>query len=251
MDALLTISLLVPCVGYWYSAFLFHNEHRTDRRLVALDDPLMRWIPCFDCSWPVATLLYTGIVYALLHWYMVEWMPTLWSALTLILTRALCMELVPLDVPRRYHPLRDPILQALVGVSEPSRLDLFFSGHCSTLCLLGHVTHTEPTLYTMAAASGLLMICGRVHYTVDVLVAPAAALLAYLVGHSVSRITANPLEWTHCTAVLAASVLFVYWGTILRRRGIEAQLRRAKEGTPPALPPYPAASGAQQHTTHD
>jgi PAP2 superfamily C-terminal len=95
----------------------------------------------------------------------------------LLVARAACMFLTPLDPPLGIIPLRDPIVEDL-GAGIHLTRDLFFSGHTATLALLAWIVPGRRMRVLLTAATvvvACLLLLQHVHYTVDVLVAPFCA----------------------------------------------------------------------------
>ena len=95
--------------------------------------------------------------------------------------RAICIHLVPLSPSPGIIPLYDPVTDAL-GHEGRIMNDLFFSGHISDLTtfylLSRNATVKRYILFCMAIVATLL-VWQRVHYTIDVLMAPAFSYIGY------------------------------------------------------------------------
>ena len=92
----------------------------------------------------------------------------------LYLTRSLCMLLCPFHFPYDCIPLRDTFIQFISPMSFKN--DLMFSGHISTMVTLGLNDDMYNTYYFYVAGMvAILMLSSRVHYTIDLLVAPYMA----------------------------------------------------------------------------
>jgi hypothetical protein len=95
----------------------------------------------------------------------------------------LAMYLVPLEPPNGMIDLHDPLV-FVIGTGQPIQKDLFFSGHTATMFLL-FLTAKNKTLKWIflitACLVGLFVILQKVHYCIDVFVAPFFSLSAYLI----------------------------------------------------------------------
>lgn len=163
-----------------FIAFLTWNETRTG---YVFDDPVLRRFA------PVSVSTYTM---ALTHGsFLAGWLVALRRPERLvrfvqcyalmILVRAACMFLVPLEPPPSYLALTDPILQAVIYAGRQNTKDLFFSGHTATIALLGFVFHdlrVRWLFFASAALIGVLLLAQHAHFSVDVLAAPFGSYAA-------------------------------------------------------------------------
>jgi len=168
-----------------YTGFLQAVERRSG---VVFVDSIHRILGPIDVTWPTFAVLYASLILALgvLLTRPEHLFRTLRAYSILVGIRVICMALLPLDPPMTTIPLHDPFV-ALFTSSEHSTLtkDLFFSGHTATLALLALSMPTRSLrivfiLSTTALAT--FTVLQHVHYTVDVIVAPMAALLAFVLN---------------------------------------------------------------------
>jgi hypothetical protein len=163
------------------ASFLLQIERR---RGVTLPDPVLSALPPRDLTWPTFAVIYAAIAVGL---GILLWSPRalaigLQSYVVLVLLRIAVMFVTPLDPPPGMIPLEDPIIESMATKSLLTR-DLFFSGHTSMLFLLflavpvGRFGKAAFLAAMVGVAAGVL--CQHVHYTVDVLVAPAFAYASY------------------------------------------------------------------------
>lgn len=100
----------------------------------------------------------------------------------LFLLRAITLLSVPLTVPTGAIPLADPLVQLFTGGIQYQNNDLFFSGH-TAFCFINYFLVPKGKLRTVIITAsivvGILLIAQRVHYTVDVVCAFPAAIIAY------------------------------------------------------------------------
>jgi len=183
--AIITVVIAVFSVAS-YTNFLRGVEGRIG---VVFTDPIHQLIGPFDLSWPIFIILYGALLGAiaitfrspLLIFRMIR------AYTILIALRMLLMWMLPLDPPTTMITLADPFVEVFTsGSGAPLTRDLFFSGHTSLLFMVGLLmpTKTTRTIYlSLAAVIGAAVILQHVHYSVDVAVAPLAAITAVaLVG---------------------------------------------------------------------
>lgn len=159
---------------------------------VQLHDPVFNYLPARDLSSLIFYLLYMalllGVVFLLPS---PERLVIGFEAYALfVLMRMVTMTVVPLEPPNGLIPLVDPILSFMYTGRQINK-DLFFSGHTATMYLL--YLMLPRGFYRKLAFIGVLIMAGsllfqRVHYTVDVLVAPfftygALRIVLYLRRH--------------------------------------------------------------------
>ncbi|MCO6466016.1 MAG: hypothetical protein J5I53_05295 [Bradyrhizobiaceae bacterium] len=163
------------------SEFLLQVEHRSG---VVIADPIQAQFSAIDFTWPIFITLYGSLVLAVL-WLWSEPMLIFkaFRAYSILLSlRLVCIWLLPLDPPPGMIILPDPIIQAVAHASgEPLTRDLFFSGHTSSMFLAAFVMPSAKKRWTFIVLGilvGCALIAQHVHYSIDVFVAPMAALMA-------------------------------------------------------------------------
>jgi hypothetical protein len=152
-----------------------------------LPDPVLAVIPPRDVTWPVFALIYAGIVLAVLLLLRrpVRLLLGIQGYVAMAILRMIVMWATPLDPPPGMIVLEDPLVQILGGAARPLTRDLFFSGHTSTMFLLFlAVPGKAARAFFLACTAGVafLVLVQHVHYTVDVLVAPAFAYAAWRIS---------------------------------------------------------------------
>lgn len=173
MGPLLAGALLVPVLWYYSSKFLPRMDKRAEN--VRLEDPVLKHLPIVNTSnlvngvtWGAISLFtYEALKLGLVH--------TPLAYLLFVLTRMLCMWSCPLLAPLGIIPLADPFQNGLAGTLTN---DLFFSGHLGTIAMFFFLGTWKVTYFCAGSAVSVLMLLSRVHYTVDLIVAPMAAYCA-------------------------------------------------------------------------
>lgn len=178
--AILTVAVMALTLTS-YTGFLASVEARSGVRFT---DPLHGLIGPVDLTWVIFLILYGALILAIavLLREPVVFFRALRAYTMLIGIRMICMWLLPLDPPESMIILNDPFVEMFTtGGSATLTRDLFFSGHTSTLCLIGFVTPGKwyrAAFFSMAVIVGIAVIAQHVHYSVDVAVAPLAAFAA-------------------------------------------------------------------------
>jgi len=172
--------ILVFLILAFFPIFFQIIEKRNGR---PLNDWLLDRVPAHDVSilifiliWATTLLLLVRVVRS--PEILLEF---LWAYALLSLTRMSTIILVNLDPPRYLIPLIDPITNSFYGARYVTR-DLFFSGHTSTVFLMGFCFKRQIDRwlsFCAATAVGILLLIQHVHYTVDIIASPVITYLIY------------------------------------------------------------------------
>ena len=175
--------LLLGSIGVCFvfaRLYLPFQEKRTD--VVRLNDFILEWFPNADLS----NLLQVLIVAAPAACNAQMWsedsffsVEKFWAkyALTNVF-KMLTLYVTPLDKPKGYTPLVDCVSCHFMGKSETYGKDLFFSGHTAlaSLCVLHASSNFLFFVLIVNFAVVVVALCvNRVHYTIDIIVAPFVA----------------------------------------------------------------------------
>lgn len=173
---------------YFFSRFLIYNENRPG---VILDDPVFIWFDAVNLNIIIFLLIYagliTGIVFLIRH--PLYLMIALQSYALLVLLRMLAMYLVPLEPPSGMIDLNDPLV-FIFGTGQPVQKDLFFSGHTATMFLLFLTARNKKLKWIflcLALLIGIFVILQKVHYCIDVLVAPFFSYAGYRIVYLLNK----------------------------------------------------------------
>ena len=168
--------------------FLEWNEARPG---AALPDPVLALLAPRDLTWVTFSLIYLGIAlgFARLLTKPRALVVALQAYVLMILLRIVAMWATPLEAPPGMLALHDPLVR-LFGPARLLSKDLFFSGHTSTLVLLGLTVPGRAwsaAFLAAAAAVGFSVLVQHVHYTIDVLAAPFFAYASVRIAASRDR----------------------------------------------------------------
>lgn len=148
---------------------------------VSIPDPLQALFAPVDVTWLTFALIYGGLFGALA---VLLRNPRLFlfggqAYMLLTLLRLLSIWLTPLAPPEGIIPLKDPVVQMMAGTDQVLLRDLFFSGHTSLpflIFLIAPGRRLRWAFFGLSVSIGALVVLQHVHYTIDVLAAPAASL---------------------------------------------------------------------------
>jgi hypothetical protein len=176
---------LAGLICYLYTSYLPYQENRKD--LTRLNDQLLNRLPLMDMSVLVSVLIVVVPLLTMLElWNLYDFFQieklSMKYALCMIV-KSITLYLTPLQVPKGYIALRDPVCSFLTsGVQYGT--DLFFSGHTVLmyLCFVSS-THIVMRILTLVSifAMGISLMMTRVHYTIDIFIAP-------FIGYSCHRL---------------------------------------------------------------
>jgi hypothetical protein len=175
-----TIIILIVCL-FSLSRFIVFVESRPG---VVLDDPLFHLFKAIDLNIPIFAFIYISILWCMLYLAKEEPLGLIIALQTyslLVLVRMAMMYTVPLEPPMGTIDLQDPLV-FIVGTGQKITKDLFFSGHTSILFMMILVTRKKWLKYVFLTNTfivGSFVIIQKVHYTIDVLVAPFVAFTCY------------------------------------------------------------------------
>jgi len=143
----------------------------------SLTDPLLEMIPPHNVSIAVFFLIWSSCILLVFRIWRDPMMllVTLWAYNGVTLLRMSCIGLISLNPPAGLIPLADPITNLFYGAHYITH-DLFFSGHTTTVFLIFLcLKKKSDRIYALSASVllGILLLVQHVHYTIDVLAAPA------------------------------------------------------------------------------
>ena len=144
---------ICPCIiGTIFTRIVLPSiENRKDVDFNVIDDPILRFIPCYECSDRIFLLLYTNIILLFLDfWFNYELFKIYTCVLQyscVLVLKSLCMYICPLDYPENYTPLVDPILRLVCATDHHSYgRDLMFSGH-QAVCFICYFNCSNRILW--------------------------------------------------------------------------------------------------------
>ncbi len=147
------------------------NEQRRD--LAIISDWLLDAVPAVDTSFLI--FLIQHVVHAHYAYQVargaVPIAPTLATWTLLLWTRMFMLSLLPLRAPPNLVRYEDLLEKILLGGGEYQH-DCFFSGHVSTLVTMGLTANYYRPYFWAAAAVAAGMVASKVHWSIDLLVAP-------------------------------------------------------------------------------
>jgi len=172
----------VACFIVYNSAMYWVSLHST-RPGMMIRDPFYPLLPRYDFSRIIFIFTYTAtllIIYDMVRYpYLLQ--RALVSFAAVFFIRAICIHMVPLSPSPDIIPLQDPVTDWLGGEGHILN-DLFFSGHVAdltTFYLLCRSVAIRRYIFGCLCIIALLLVSQRVHYTVDVVLAPLFSYLCY------------------------------------------------------------------------
>jgi len=185
------IYLLLSVLGLAAFALLlpyFFNQVLLTKPGVQLNDPVLFFFSPKDWSTEIFVILYCCAVLSIVL--------NLKSPKTFLIgaqvyvvvnfMRMISLYLFTLEAPVGIIPLNDPFLTHVAYGQSVYVKDLFFSGHISTLFLLFLIEERQLFkwfLLLSTACVAILLAWQRVHYTLDIIAAPAITGLVFQFFH--------------------------------------------------------------------
>lgn len=151
---------------------------------VVLNDPVLALLPVADLSIPIFVIEYgcaLAAVYLLLS-HPVRFATALFGYGLGVALRWLALVIAPLDPPPDLVTMVDPVTTLVGGGGPEFTKDLFFSGHTMAMSVFAITTPNRRARWIFGfftAAIGVMLMIQRVHYAIDVFVAPPMAYIAW------------------------------------------------------------------------
>jgi hypothetical protein len=171
------IAMMLSCMPIFFN-------HIQKRKGIILDDWVLAHITPHDVSIPIFTIIWGMAILTFvraLH-NPVIYINYIWTLTFINLARLISIWLVALDPPRGLVHLVDPLTGIFYGNVVITR-DLFFSGHTSTLVLMFlclEKRNDKIAGFVAITAVMVLLLVQHIHYTVDVIVAPPAVYIIFV-----------------------------------------------------------------------
>jgi hypothetical protein len=150
---------------------------------IQLGDTVLSILPAYDLSTPIFIIIYS-LVFATIaiHIYNAEIILVVLSTYCVVLfMRIVTIYLFTLEPPLGWIPLHDPFV-SLIAYGSGFAKDLFFSGHTATLVALIFIETKKIFKWIKIAGTltvAIMLLIQHIHYTIDILAAPAFTYLAY------------------------------------------------------------------------
>lgn len=156
------------------------------------NDIVLQVLPSIDLSIPIFVITWGMALFTLVrvikHPSLL--LGVLYGIIVVNISRFISISLVPLNPPHGLIDIWDPITDMFYGESFVSK-DLFYSGHTATqfLFFLFLPKRSDKALALCTTIlMGILVLVQHVHYTIDVVFAPAFTYLCYLVAKKLASV---------------------------------------------------------------
>lgn len=163
---------MAATLAFYGRCFLPWNETRSD--LAKLSDIVIERFPLVHLFQTVHVTHNTSIViflfrlltlYSVTDWYLTAWLFTVCAQWRMVMMLVCPIQAHPLLITSNVDPRH--------RLSNPFVNDLFFSGHVSTTVIFALIDTRWQTIYIGTAVFlSVCMMLSRIHYTIDILVAP-------------------------------------------------------------------------------
>lgn len=160
---------------------------------VVLPDPVLSLFSAVDLTVPIFAGVYGCIVLGIFYKRKkpLELANMFVGYGILLLLRILSMALVPLAAPEGMILLRDPVVELFGSNGRVLTQDLFYSGHTSVSFLIAFFykgSNLQKWFFLVAASIGGMVIAQKVHYSIDVWVAPFFSYASYRVATKLGEV---------------------------------------------------------------
>lgn len=166
-----------------YYAIIYWLNLNSNRPGLIINDPAYTILNPYDFSHFIFFFTYSATILLLLDIAQYPFLlhRGLVMFVAVFLIRAICIYAIPLSPSPGLIPLSDPVTNTLGGEDRIIN-DLFFSGHVAdltTFYLLCRSVNVKRYILLCICAVATMLVWQRVHYTIDVLMAPAFSYLTY------------------------------------------------------------------------
>ena len=161
---------------HFFSIFLLFAE---DRPGVVMFDPILDLYDAIDLSIPIFFLTYVILLAGLiaLTYHPRCFVIAVQSYILMVIFRMISIYLTPIEAPVGIIVLQDPFF--VMGTGKVILKDLFFSGHTATLFLTAQSKRVKIFFLVCTVLVGTFVMLQKVHYSVDVFIAPFMAFCAF------------------------------------------------------------------------
>lgn len=161
------------------------------RNGILLNDWLLNQIPACNVSFPIFICIWASAILIIIR--AIQNPKILLTFLTsyvfLCFLRIVSISLIPLNAPVGLIALVDPLSNAFYGAKFITK-DLFFSGHTSTVFLMGLclINKKEKIIvFVSTAVVSVLLLIQHVHYTIDIVAAPIFAYFIWRLAIKINQ----------------------------------------------------------------
>lgn len=191
----LTAAVILTIVMFSSVPFLTQIDLRPG---VQLNDPVLNMLPARDLSGTIFLIIYSALIagFVFLLPSPTRLVIGFEAYAVFVVLRMITMSLVPLEPPIGLIPLVDPILGFMYAGKQVNK-DLFFSGHTATMYLVYLMLPYgiyRKIAFLAVLVMGACLVSQRVHYTVDVIVAPFFAYGALRIVLWMRRLLGLPAD---------------------------------------------------------
>jgi membrane-associated phospholipid phosphatase len=170
-------------------SFPFFFQHIELREGKVLNDVVLNQLTTRDVSFPIFTIIWAMTVLFFIRSVQSPalFLTFMYGFILMSVTRFITIYCVSLNPPTDLIPLVDPISNSFYGKSYVTK-DLFYSGHTATQCLFflcfrRKVDKLIALFCTIAV--GFLVLVQHVHYTIDVIAAPAFTIICFYIAKKI------------------------------------------------------------------
>jgi hypothetical protein len=163
------------------SYFFAFVEARVGQRV---NDVVLNLVSPFDLSILTFLLIYIAAIICIINLVKSPalFLKAVQAYFLILIFRMITLTIFPLEPPDGIILLKDPFIEHLFYGQVRITKDLFFSGHVATVCLLYLVNPIRKLSWLYLSVFILVAVfimVQRVHYSFDVLAAPAFAWICY------------------------------------------------------------------------
>jgi len=165
--------------------------HIESRKGIVLNDWVLNLLTPHDVSVPIFMIIWGAGVMGIYRTLTKPeiFLQFIYAYIFFVITRSICLVLVPLDPPVGIVELKDPLTNIFYGGKFMTK-DLFYSGHtCAVvlICMLLEKKADRLILIPAAFTLAILLLVQHVHYTIDILAAVLFSVICLKSGNAILK----------------------------------------------------------------
>ena len=193
----INLALTIFLVTWLMLSFATYLRFIESRPGSLIDDPILALFKPIDLTWPIFIVTYPSLIIGLLLLLKKpdRFIIAFQAYGIMMLMRMLMMYTIPLEPPEDTIPLVDPFVENAGKTGFVPTKDLFFSGHTGSMFMvfINMVTPVAKFVFFLVTCFiGTAVILQKVHYTIDVAVAP---FIAYCCLTAVRNLKSKVQSW--------------------------------------------------------
>ena len=187
---IINLALTIFLVTWLMLSFATYLRFIESRPGALINDPILELFTPIDLTWPIFIVTYPSLIIGLLLLFNKpdKFIIAFQAYGLMMLMRMAMMYTIPLEPPEDTIPLVDPFVENAGKTGFVPTKDLFFSGHTGSMFMV-FINMVNPiakvAFFLVTCFIATAVILQKVHYTIDVAVAPFIAYCCLVFARTV------------------------------------------------------------------